>query len=76
MSTIIYYPIPIHCQPAYADQPQGACLPVTEQLCSEVLSLPIFPELSKGQQEQVIAVLRSLLIQTAPLDSQTCSVAA
>ena len=76
ISTIIYYPIPIHCQPAYADQQQDTRLPVTEQLCSEVLSLPIFPELSSEQQEQVIAVLRTLLIQNAPLDSQTCRVAA
>ena len=76
ISTIIYYPIPIHCQPAYADQHQDPRLPVTEQLCSEVLSLPIFPELSSEQQEQVIAVLRTLLVQNAPLDSQTCRVAA
>jgi dTDP-4-amino-4,6-dideoxygalactose transaminase len=76
VSTIIYYPIPIHCQPAYAEQQQGTRLTVTEQLCSEVLSLPIFPELSSEQQEQVISVLRSLLIQNAPVDSQTCSVAA
>ena len=76
VSTIIYYPIPIHCQPAYADQHRDTRLPITEQLCSEVLSLPIFPELSSEQQEQVISVLRSLLSQTAPLDSQTCSVAA
>ena len=76
VSTIIYYPIPIHCQPAYADQHRDTRLPITEQLCSEGLSLPIFPELSNEQQEQVISVLRSLLCQTAPLDSQTCSVAA
>ncbi len=76
VSTIIYYPIPIHCQPAYADQHQETRLAITEQLCSEVLSLPIFPELSNEQQDQVIAVLRSLLIQNASLDSKTCSVAA
>ena len=42
VSTIIYYPIPIHRQPAYAHLglKQGS-LPVTEQLCSQVLSLPI-----------------------------------
>ena len=47
MTTIIYYPIPIHRQPAYAALGYGpGSLPVTERLCSEVLSLPIFPELS------------------------------
>ena len=58
VSTIIYYPIPIHRQPAYAHLglKQGS-LPVTEQLCSQVLSLPIFPELSETQQQAVILSL-------------------
>ncbi|MCP9808344.1 DegT/DnrJ/EryC1/StrS family aminotransferase [Cyanobium sp. HWJ4-Hawea] len=64
VSTIIYYPIPIHLQPAYADLGYGSgSLPVTERLCAEVLSLPIFPELSSAQQQQVIAVLQQLTAQ-------------
>ncbi|MEB3296418.1 MAG: DegT/DnrJ/EryC1/StrS family aminotransferase [Cyanobacteriota bacterium] len=54
VNTIIYYPIPIHRQPAYAELGQRFSLPVTERLCSEVLSLPIFPELKTSQQDQVI----------------------
>ena len=62
VSTIIYYPIPIHRQPAYADLGLiPGTLPITEQLCSEVLSLPIFPELKEDQQDQVIHVLKQLL---------------
>jgi dTDP-4-amino-4,6-dideoxygalactose transaminase len=62
VTTIIYYPIPIHRQPAYAHLGYGpGSLPVTERLCSEVLSLPIFPELSSEQQDQVIAVLNQLV---------------
>ena len=62
VSTIIYYPIPIHRQPAYAELGYApGSLPVTERLCSEVLSLPIFPELTSEQQEQVIRVLRQLV---------------
>ena len=62
VNTIIYYPIPIHRQPAYAELGYGpGSLPVTERLCSEVLSLPIFPELAEEQQERVIAVLREVL---------------
>jgi len=58
--TIIYYPIPIHRQPAYADLGYGpGSLPVTERLCVEVLSLPIFPELGDEQQERVITTLRA-----------------
>ncbi len=61
VSTIIYYPIPIHRQPAYAELGYApGSLPITERLCSEVLSLPIFPELSGEQQDRVITVLRQL----------------
>ena len=67
VSTIIYYPIPIHSQPAYAHLGQAGCsLPITEQLCQQVLSLPIFPELSDQQQDIVIATLQSLLRVKAP----------
>jgi dTDP-4-amino-4,6-dideoxygalactose transaminase len=63
--TIIYYPIPIHRQPAYASLGYGpGSLPITERLCTEVLSLPIFPELSAEQQDTVIAVLRRQLVPT------------
>ena len=62
INTIIYYPIPIHLQPAYEGLSQGpGSLPVTEQLCSQVLSLPIFPELSEDQQQQVVSMLHKLL---------------
>jgi dTDP-4-amino-4,6-dideoxygalactose transaminase len=66
--TIIYYPIPIHRQPAYADLGYGpGSLPVTERLCVEVLSLPIFPELGDEQQERVITTLRQLVGAAAPV---------
>ena len=66
VSTIIYYPIPIHRQPAYAELGYGpGSLPITERLCSEVLSLPIFPELSAHQQQQVISVLKTLVPEAA-----------
>ena len=67
VSTIIYYPIPIHRQPAYAHLglDQGS-LPITEQLCSQVLSLPIFPEIRQDQQQVVIDTLRQVLASNAP----------
>ena len=67
VSTIIYYPIPIHRQPAYAHLAldQGS-LPITEQLCSQVLSLPIFPELRQEQQQFVIDTLRQVLATNPP----------
>ena len=61
VTTIIYYPIPIHRQPAYAHLNYASgSLPITERLCSEVLSLPIFPELSAEQQSRVIEVLQQI----------------
>ena len=70
VNTIIYYPIPIHRQPAYADLGYGpGSLPVTERLCAEVLSLPIFPELSLEQQDTVIRTLQALLAPSAGLAS-------
>jgi len=74
VSTIIYYPIPIHRQPAYTDLGyQAGSLPHTERLCAEVLSLPIFPELSDEQQSAVIAALHHQLT-TVPAASVTVAV--
>ena len=67
VNTIIYYPIPIHRQPAYADlELEQGSLPVTEQLCSQVLSLPIFPELDQEQQQTVIDTVTQLLERSKP----------
>tara|TARA_B100000029_G_C17596782_1_gene964445 strand:+ start:3092 stop:4282 length:1191 start_codon:yes stop_codon:yes gene_type:complete len=62
VNTIIYYPIPIHLQPAYKelDYPLGS-LPITEKLSMEVLSLPMFPEISREDQEYVASSIRNLL---------------
>ena len=68
VSTIIYYPIPIHRQPAYAHLGYApGSLPVTERLCAEVLSLPMYPELSEAQQQRVVEVLQTLVQFTAPV---------
>ncbi|HJM80156.1 MAG TPA: DegT/DnrJ/EryC1/StrS family aminotransferase [Prochlorococcaceae cyanobacterium Fu_MAG_72] len=63
VNTIIYYPIPIHQQPAYETLGyEPGSLPITEQFSSQVLSLPIFPELSLKQQDRVVTVLQQLLL--------------
>jgi dTDP-4-amino-4,6-dideoxygalactose transaminase len=48
----IHYPIPPHHQPAYSQYRQ-LCLPITEQLHREVLSLPLHPALTDGEAERV-----------------------
>ena len=48
IQTLIHYPVPVHLQKAYMDLniKQGS-LPITEQYASEILSLPLYPELKK-----------------------------
>ncbi|MDE0153192.1 MAG: DegT/DnrJ/EryC1/StrS family aminotransferase [Gammaproteobacteria bacterium] len=53
----IYYPIPLHRQEAYTPWADGVSLPAAEQVCDQCLSLPMFPELSPAQIEQICASL-------------------
>jgi len=61
VNTIIYYPIPIHLQPAYRElgYTEGS-LPITEKVCSQVISLPIFPELKFIQQSYIIDRIKEI----------------
>ena len=61
VNTIIYYPIPIHLQPAYKElgYKEGA-LPITEKVCNQVISLPIFPELKSIQQSYIIDTIKKI----------------
>jgi len=57
---IIHYPIPIHMQEAYKHMGwKEGQFPVTETAAKEILSLPMFPELSEVQQRQVISAIRT-----------------
>lgn len=63
VNTMVYYPHPLHLQPVYENLGyQVGQLPVAEQACVEVLSLPMFPELSVEQQNEVIYSLKDCLI--------------
>ncbi|MGK7961842.1 DegT/DnrJ/EryC1/StrS family aminotransferase [Crocosphaera sp.] len=57
--SMIYYPIPLHLQKVYQNLGyQKGAFPVTEQAAQEVLSLPMFPDLSPEEQEQVAYALK------------------
>ncbi len=51
--TVVYYPIPIHLQPAYQKFPAGD-MSQTVKFCQSVLSLPMHPYLSETDQDQII----------------------
>ncbi|MGU3496619.1 DegT/DnrJ/EryC1/StrS family aminotransferase [Xanthobacteraceae bacterium A53D] len=60
--TAVYYRIPMHRQPAYAQHPAAAdSLPVAEGLCAEVISLPMHAYLDEATQDKIIAVVRRAL---------------
>lgn len=55
ISTLVHYPIPVHLQPAYVGRLQGCDhLPNTEQAALDVLSLPIYPELTDFEVKTVV----------------------
>jgi dTDP-4-amino-4,6-dideoxygalactose transaminase len=59
VATLIHYPIPLHLQPAFAGLGgQRGDFPVTERACGEILSLPLYPELTEQQARAVCDALR------------------
>ncbi len=62
ISSIVYYPLPLHLQSVYQNLGyQPGQFPVAEQMCHEVLSLPMFPELSAEEQQTVAYALKDSL---------------
>lgn len=59
IETMIYYPIPVHKLPVYAHL--DVRLPHTEQAAHEVLSLPIWPQITEEIQQRVVSTLKSAL---------------
>jgi UDP-2-acetamido-2-deoxy-ribo-hexuluronate aminotransferase len=51
--TAVYYPRPLHLQPAYQPHHDGAALPVSERLAHRILALPIHPDLNDAQVDQI-----------------------
>jgi dTDP-4-amino-4,6-dideoxygalactose transaminase len=63
--SMIYYPLPLHLQAVYQDldRPVGS-FPITERVSHEVLSLPMFPEITFEEQERVVYALKDALSST------------
>ena len=62
IETGVHYPVPLHLQPAYAwmSLKEGS-FPVAERSAREVLSLPLYPEMTDAQVDRVCEALREVL---------------
>lgn len=60
IGTGIHYPIPLHLQKAYAAMKYArGAFPVTERVAAEIVSLPMYPQLTAAQQARVVAEVQS-----------------
>jgi dTDP-4-amino-4,6-dideoxygalactose transaminase len=59
VQTLVHYPRPIHRQPPYAPLGRGTDLSTSERLADEIVSLPIYPELTDVEVEQVATAARA-----------------
>ena len=66
IGTALHYPVPIHLQKAYnfLGYKKGD-FPITEQLSKEILSLPMYPELTDAQIKQVASIIKGAINRTA-----------
>lgn len=61
--TAIHYPVPLHLQPAYQGLcPTDAC-PVSVEMGSKVMSLPMSADLTEADQDRVVAAIRQAMRQ-------------
>jgi dTDP-4-amino-4,6-dideoxygalactose transaminase len=64
VATAVHYPRPLHLQPALGDaRGQEGDLPVSEQLCREALSLPLYPELPLEAVTRIATAVRMFCLQ-------------
>jgi perosamine synthetase len=57
IGTAVHYPIPIHEQPVYKDKISGSSCPNSQILSKEILSLPVYPDLTKEQISTIVHAL-------------------
>jgi UDP-2-acetamido-2-deoxy-ribo-hexuluronate aminotransferase len=59
--TAVHYPLSLHQQPAYREIGAELKFPVSEKLAGEVISLPMYPELSEEMQRRIVTAIGSML---------------
>ena len=60
IGSAVYYPLPLHLQPcfAYLNYREGSC-PEAERAAKEVISIPVYPELTRSQLDEVVDAIRT-----------------
>jgi dTDP-4-amino-4,6-dideoxygalactose transaminase len=71
VASAIYYPVPVHQQPVYAPEYGSVSLPVSERAAREVLSLPIYPQLTESAVKSVCDALREAAASAKLLRGKT-----
>ena len=67
VQTAVHYPVPVHLQKAYSYLGyKPGSLPHTEKACSEVLSMPLFPEMSRAQVQYAAGMLDEIVARGLP----------
>ncbi len=63
----IYYPLPLHLQPcfAYLGYREGQC-PESERAAKEVISIPVYPEMTRAQLDEVVSAIRGFYSRRSP----------
>jgi dTDP-4-amino-4,6-dideoxygalactose transaminase len=61
IASAIYYPVPLHRQPAFAEAGMAGTLVNAERMASRCLSLPMYPELADEQVDRICSVIREAL---------------
>jgi len=71
IGTAVHYPVPLHLQKAYDGLHLGTgSFPVAERVGSEIVSLPIFPQLSRGQQARIVENVKSFVSRVEPVGAR------
>lgn len=72
VGTEIYYPVPLHRQACFGSLPTAnVALPQTDRACEEVLSLPIFPTMTRREQQTVVIRIAEFFAKAAKMSPPT-----